>query len=124
MRQIQYFIAKILGFPKDPRSDARVLNMSNEIDRRGGLKFILKVNSDGWIAECQNLDGIVTGGNELKPSILDIDKKIKDAIFSAFGIPPYLCDETIIKSPFDLETEKSTDQIDIIYRRAKLNLAL
>ncbi|GEM_PF-1689231 len=116
MRLIQHSLAKMFGFPIDPRKNERVLNMAKKIETLGGLQFQIRVGKQGWIAECKNLDGILTGGNSDSPSINEIDKNIKDAIFSAFGIPAYLCDERMIMSPFDLQRERTIDHINLVYR--------
>lgn len=98
LRQIQYNLARLLSFPIKPGMDLRVQNMAREIKRRGGLRFTIKQNKEGWIAECENIKGIVTGGTNPNQTPEEINLQIKDAIFSSFGIPPYLCKDNLIRN--------------------------
>ena len=96
-RKTQYNLAKLLDFPFDPQKNNNVRQMGLQIKARGGLKFQIKINEEGWMAECENLEGIITGGTNPRPSPQEIDAQIKDAIFSAFNIPPYLCKDELIR---------------------------
>ncbi|MCF7835618.1 MAG: hypothetical protein K9M15_00650 [Candidatus Marinimicrobia bacterium] len=99
LNSIQYNLAKYFGFPFDPYKDQKVLNMLSEIDRHGGaLSFDIHLNQEGWTAECKSIPGIITCGQSLNPEMSEIDSAVKDAIFSAFDIPPYLCKENLIKN--------------------------
>lgn len=98
LRQIQYNLAKLFNFPFETKRDSRVQSMLVEIQRRGGLKFRIEKNKEGWIAKCENLKGIITGGTNPNPTQTEIDAQIKDAIFTAFGIPPYLCKDDLIRN--------------------------
>ncbi|MFH1192885.1 MAG: hypothetical protein V1656_01030 [Candidatus Jorgensenbacteria bacterium] len=119
MRTLLYFFAKILGFPINPRTNRAVLAMVKKIGELGGLRFSVRIEKDGWTAECKNLDGIITGNTNPTPSIYEIDQYIKDAIFSAFSIPPYLCDEKMIVGPLDnLERKmKPIEQLNFLYQK-------
>jgi hypothetical protein len=98
-RKTQYNLAKFFNFPIEAEHNYRVQNMRNEIQRMGGsLRFKIQKNSEGWIAECENLKGIITGGTNPKATDEEINSQIKDAIFTAFGIPPYLSKESLIKN--------------------------
>lgn len=106
LNSLQYNIAKALNYPFNPQGDIRVHAMLSEFERRGGLKFNISRHKDGWMAECTNVAGIITGNTNPKPSDEEIDMYIKDAIFSAFGIPAYLCNSKLIKSDLSNVTEE------------------
>ncbi len=76
--------------------DARVQSMKKEIKRVGGrIEFKIEQYPDGlWTAESVNLDGIITGGKNTK----EITPAIRDAMFTYFGIPAYLCDDAILRA--------------------------
>ena len=95
-RKLQYSIAKLFNFPF--KNDYRVQKMNIEIGKRDGLRFKITKDKEGWSAECENLKGIITGGTNLNPTRSEVDSKIKDAIFTAFGIPPYLCKDNLIRN--------------------------
>lgn len=105
LRQIQYNLAKLLNFPIKPETDLRVRNMALEIKRRGGLRFTIKKNEEGWIAECEEIKGIITGGTNPYPTSEEIESQLKDAVFTAFGIPPYLCKDNLIHNVKDIVKE-------------------
>jgi len=90
-------ILKLFGF--NPRSDFRIKNMIIEIRKHGGLIFSIKKYDEGWIAECSTIKGIIAGNSNPNPKQEEIDTYVKGAIFSAFNIPPYLCDGKLIRSP-------------------------
>lgn len=97
-RKLQYNLAKIFNFPINPETDHRVQNMKQAIDRVGGhLNFTIQRHEDGWTAECKEIKGIITGGNRANPTDEEINDEIRDAIFSAFGIPPYLCKDELLR---------------------------
>ena len=61
----------------------------------GGIKFNIDHYPDGtWTAESTNVDGIITGGNDVK----ETSSMIKDAIFTYYQIPPQLCNDSLLKS--------------------------
>lgn len=98
LREIQYNLAKVFNFPIEPEKDVHVRNMLVEIKRQGGFRFQVKRNKDGWVAECENVKGIITGGSDPNATQAEIDSQIKDAIFTAFDIPPYLCKDQLIRN--------------------------
>ncbi len=103
-RNIQYNIAKILGF-SFKRGYGRVIRMKDDIGNHGGLTFNISINSRGWIAKCAEIPAIITGSDESKPSDEEIENLVKDAIFSAYNIPPYLSDDRLIKKESDFLKE-------------------
>ncbi len=109
-RKTQYNLAKLFNFPIEAERNYRVQGMRNEIQKMGGsLRFKVQKNSEGWIAECENLKGIITGGTDSKTTDEEINSQIKDAIFTAFGIPPYLSKDSLLKNtgePVVVEEER------------------
>lgn len=67
---------------------------------RDGVDFDIRQVSDEsgsyFVAESTNTPGkyIITTGKNL----VDLDKNIKDAIFTAFEVPAFLCSDNDIKS--------------------------
>lgn len=92
------------GLVFNEKADSRVLKMRSNIEELGGIDFKVEIYPDGsWVAESQNIEGIVTGST----NISDIDYLVKDAIFTYFGIPTYLCNDKLLKSDPAGETTKS-----------------
>ncbi|MBI4136276.1 MAG: hypothetical protein HY481_01880 [Candidatus Vogelbacteria bacterium] len=81
--------------------------MQEEIRRIGGaIKFRIDHHPDGsWSAESVNVDGIITGSDDVK----ETNSIIKDAIFTYYQIPPYLCNDKLLKS--DNEAVTVTQQV-------------
>ena len=85
--------ARKIGFNFNELSDERVINMKKEIDRMGKIEFKIEQYPDGsWAAESINFDGIITGGKNTQK----ISEAIKDATFTYFEIPSYLCADTLL----------------------------
>ncbi|MEI6553508.1 MAG: hypothetical protein WCO09_02975 [bacterium] len=59
-----------------------------EIGRDGMLHFTYKTHKDGWVAQCEEISGIVTGNNNPNPSQDEINDSIRNAIFTAFNVEP------------------------------------
>lgn len=93
-----YHFAQILrkiGFDFHESNDPRVKAMREVIQKLGSIEFTIDVQSDGsWVAESTNIDGIITGGTQRQ----NMNGMIKDAIFTYFEIPPYLCSDSLMKS--------------------------
>ena len=98
LRKTQYNLAKFFNFPIEAERNYRVKTMQNDIRRMGGLKFKIEKNNEGWIAECKNFKGIITGGINPKVTDEEINSQIKDAIFTTFGIPSYLSKDSLIRN--------------------------
>lgn len=98
MRKYIYNIANLIrraGFDLHEKNDARVIKMQQEISRIGKIEFKIEQYPDGsWVAESTNIDGIITGGKNSS----NISATIKDAIFTYFEIPPYLCTDALLKA--------------------------
>ena len=105
-RKFQHTIAKSLKFPINPEKSFRVQSMLFEIQRRGGsLHFTIKKNKNGWVAQCRTIKSIVTGGEDPNATNEAIDRQVKDAIFASFNVPPFLSDDSLIKSGLSSEKE-------------------
>lgn len=87
-------LARKIGYNFDEQNDERVVKMKKEIDKIGSVEFKIEQYPDGsWSAESVNFDGIITGGT----STQNISSSIKDAIFTYFEIPPYLCNDILLR---------------------------
>ncbi|MFZ3054777.1 MAG: hypothetical protein WA091_02255 [Minisyncoccales bacterium] len=109
-KTIYFFAQKLrqLGYNFNEKSDERVLSMKKEINRLVKIEFLIEQYPDGsWTAESTNIDGIITGGISTKEMI----SNIKDAIFTYFGIPPYLCDDSLLRG----DNEPVTIKLGINY---------
>lgn len=60
----------------------------SEVGRDGMLHFIIKTNEEGWLAQCEEISGIITGGSNPNPTQEDINLSIRDAVYSTFDIKP------------------------------------
>jgi len=62
--------------------------INREILKRGGLlHFRVEQNASGWMAQCQEIKGIITGGENANPSQEEIVFNLRDAIRVAFNAP-------------------------------------
>ena len=87
-------LARKIGYKFNEASDERVVKMKKEIDKIGKIELKIEQHPDGsWTAESVNFDGIITGG----VSTQNISLMIKDAVFTYFEIPSYLCVDTLLK---------------------------
>lgn len=97
--KITYFLANLLralGFDFNEKNNPHIIEMKKEIRQIGGrIEFNIEQFPDGsWVAESTNIDGIITGSKNIK----EISSMIKDAIFTYFGVPPYLCNDKLLKA--------------------------
>jgi hypothetical protein len=87
-------LARKIGVNLHESKDKRVIEMQKEIAKIGKIEFKIEQYPDGsWTAESINIDGIITGGKNTN----NITASIKDAVFTYFEIPPYLCVDTLLK---------------------------
>lgn len=87
-------LARKIGFKFNEATDERVVRMKRDIGRIGKIEFKIEQYPDGsWAAESTNFDGIMTGGT----STQNISSAIKDAVFTYFEIPPYLCVDNLLR---------------------------
>jgi hypothetical protein len=88
-------LARKLGADFKEESNTKILAMKNEIARLNKVEFKIEQYPDGsWTAESTNIDGIITGSENVK----DMPYLIKDAIFTYFEIPAHLCVDSLLKA--------------------------
>ena len=97
-KTIYYASSALRHFGYDFREDAneRVRAMKDTIRHIGGrIEFKIEQYPDGsWTAESVNVDGIITGGNTTK----ELSSTLKDAVFTYYSIPPYLCNDAVLRA--------------------------
>jgi len=87
-------LARKIGIDFHEESNIQVQKMQKEIRELKKVEFKIEQYPDGsWSAESVNVDGIITGGENTK----DISALIKDAVFTYFEIPPYLCKDLLLR---------------------------
>ena len=97
---IRYKIAKLLrkaGAKFDAAKCPEVINMQEVVAALSGgsIQFTVSREPNGdWIAESVNIRGILTGGTAAD----DVNKMIKDAIFTYFEVPARYCDDALIRA--------------------------
>ena len=84
------------GYHFNEDADPRVRAMKKEIQALGGrIEFKIEQYPDGsWTAESVNIDGVITGGANAK----ETGSSIRDAVFTYFGIPAHLCNDTMLRA--------------------------
>ncbi len=114
---IHHFIKNILAkhFGVIPRVDLpKMVRLAKVFEDKRGLSFRLNITNDGWVAECVDIPGIITGGSEVNPSKQLMKNQIADAIFSAFEIPEYLADPDFISQEGD-ESHNTNSRFGLVY---------
>lgn len=94
-----YFLADGLrkfGFNFNEELNPSIQKMRQAIKEiGGGIEFKIEQYPDGsWVAESVNIEGVITGSKNIK----EISHLIKDAVFTYFNIPPYLCRDDLLKA--------------------------
>lgn len=83
-----------IGVPFNETTDKRVVAMRTQILTAGGIQFFVEILPDkSWVASSTNFQGIITGGTAFPNGI---SEQIKDAVFTYFEIPPYLCNDQLL----------------------------
>lgn len=99
VRKLVFKISQLLrkfGIDLSDKEHPAILEMKEKIEQLKGIKFDIEIYPDGsWTAESKNIDGIITGGKDIKES----NFVIKDAVFTYFNIPSHLCNDDLLKSP-------------------------
>lgn len=84
-----------MGIDVADKKHRAILEMQKDINQLGSIKFKIEMYPDGsWVAESVNVDGIISGGRDTKK----INVMLKDAIFTYFCIPSYLCDDNLLRA--------------------------
>lgn len=60
--------------------------VSRELGKIGSLTFKVSKDEDGWMAQCKELPGIITGNTNPDPENVEIESQIRDAIYTALNI--------------------------------------
>lgn len=99
LNKIIYCISRALrqlGYNFHEEADERVRAMKDAVHTVGGkIEFKIEQHPDGsWTAESVNIDGIITGGISTK----ELSSALKDAVFTYFRIPPYLCNDAVLRA--------------------------
>lgn len=98
LNKIIFNISRVLrsfniGF--DQTNYPKLSLMKKEIKELNGINFKIEFYPNGsWTAESVNIDGIITGSDNVK----EINFLIKDAVFTYFEIPPQFCDDSFLKA--------------------------
>lgn len=70
-----------------PESYEDIERMSQEIGNLGGmLHFTIRKDEDGWFAQCNEVEGIITGGSNSNPTEFEVETNIREAIHTAFHV--------------------------------------
>ena len=78
----------------------RVINALNDI---GSLTFKVEKHEDGWVAQCKEVPGIISGNTNPDPSNFEIESLIREAIFSAFNVRFVNAPQSSVPSPLRFE---------------------
>lgn len=78
-------IAAIFGNNPAVSLDERV-RVATEIEKIGGLTFNLSKDKGGWVAQCEEVSGIIAGSTNPNPSPNEIESEIRSAIFAVFNV--------------------------------------
>lgn len=84
-------VLRHFGYDFNEENNEQVKEMKKEIAALdGGIEFKIEQFPDGsWTAESVNIDGIITGGDNIKNSA----EMIRDAIFTYYRVPPQFCND-------------------------------
>ena len=77
--------AALFGNNPDISLDERV-RMVRELEKIGSLTFKITTNEEGWVAQCQEVSGIIAGGTNPNPTSTEIESQIRDSIYAAFNV--------------------------------------
>lgn len=71
----------------DPETVKVYRRMVGEIQKVGGLSFLVSINEGGWAAECEEFPGIITGGTSTNPNDEEVMNSIIESVKTAFHVP-------------------------------------
>ena len=87
MKLMDYKFGALLGKGFSSENSRAVEAMNEEIRKVGGLlHFNIQSDASGWHAECVEIDGLITGGRNPRPTEDEIQTNIREAIHTAFHI--------------------------------------
>ncbi|MCR4334246.1 MAG: hypothetical protein NUV47_00750 [Patescibacteria group bacterium] len=67
-----------------PSERVRVENELRKIGKMLTFKFLK--NENGWMAECNEIDGVIAGGTNTNPTDSEIKSQIRESIYAAFSV--------------------------------------
>jgi hypothetical protein len=77
--------ASYFGNATDISEEERV-RIYKEIEKLGGLTFEIEKHEDGWMAQCNQVKGIIAGNTNPNPSDIEVESQIRESIFAAFNV--------------------------------------
>lgn len=98
-KRVSYTPASLFGNNPDISLKQRV-RVAQEIEKIGGLTFTVQKDAEGWVAQCREVKGIITGNTNPHPTSIEIESQIRDAIFAAFNVK---VEKRPVVSPFGFE---------------------
>ncbi len=57
-----------------------------ELEKIGSLTFKVEKTEEGWVAECNEIPGIIAGNTNPNPSSAEIESQVREAIYLAFNV--------------------------------------
>jgi hypothetical protein len=85
MKKSKENYASLFGNNPDISLDERT-RVINEIQKIGKLTFKISNDEEGWMAQCNEVGGIITGNTNPNPTNVEIESQIRDAIYAAFNV--------------------------------------
>lgn len=96
-------LARKYGLKVNDLKNPSVASMKDAIESLGpeGIQFAISGYEDGsWMAKSVNVDGILTGGDDMA----ECTELIKDAIFTYYEVPPQFCNDALLHKSGDKKT--------------------
>lgn len=88
-------VLRKFGFHFNEVQNPSIIEMRRVLSDLNSIQFKIEFYPDGkWTAESENIDGIITGGDDNKK----IKEELKDAIFTYFDVPPHLANDALIRA--------------------------
>lgn len=75
-----------LLFGNEPVAESEKARVMEEVQKLGGLSFIVSQGEDGWSAQCSELPALIVGGTNSNPTSPEIEAEIRSAIFAVFDV--------------------------------------
>lgn len=78
-------IAALFGNNPSVSLDERA-RVAAELEKIGSLTFSLRKDENGWVAQCDEVPGIIAGGANPNPSPMEMESEIRSSVFAAFNV--------------------------------------
>ena len=82
------------------------LRVVKELDEIGSLTFKIISNEEGWVAQCNEVTGIIAGGTTQNPSDQELESGIRQSIFAAFDVN-YKEEEDLVNFSYSREDSRN-----------------